>query len=82
MNVLNVVLSGIVSAIFPLLSIKNFSSEKINKKIFIGYICIYFMFLTISYLFFDGLTRLLLNIIIMITSLYFSLFKKNISDSV
>lgn len=82
MNVLNVVLSGIVSAIFPLLSIKNFSSEKINKKIFIGYICIYFMFLTISYLFFDGLTRLLLNLIIMITSLYFSLFKKNISDSV
>ena len=82
MNVLNVVLSGIVSSIFPLLSIKNFSSEKINKNIFIGYICIYFIFLTISYLFFDGLTRLLLNLIIMITSLYFSLFKKNISDSV
>ena len=31
---------------------------------------------------FNGLTRLVFNLIIMITSLYFSLFKKNISDSV
>lgn len=82
MNVLNVVLSGSISAIFTMLSIKNFSSEKVNFKNSILYVCIYFIFLVASCFIFDGLTRLLLNLIIMITSLYFSLFKKNISDSV
>lgn len=32
MNVLNVVLSGIVSAIFPLLSIKTFLQKKLIKR--------------------------------------------------
>ena len=82
MNVLNVVLSGIISAVFTLISIKNFSSEKVNCKNSIIYICIFAIFGILNCIIFDGLTRLLLNLIIMITALYFSLFKKNIADSV
>lgn len=82
MNVLNVVLSGIVSAIFTLISIQNFSSEKTNYKNCIVYICIFVVFGILNCMIFNGLTRLVFNLIIMITSLYFSLFKKNISDSV
>lgn len=82
MNVLNVVLSGIVSAIFTLISIQNFSSEKTNYKNGIVYICIFVVFGILNCMIFNGLTRLVFNLIIMITSLYFSLFKKNISDSV
>lgn len=44
MNILNVVLSGIVSAIFTLISIQNFSSEKTNYKNCIVYICIFVVF--------------------------------------
>ena len=82
MNVLNVVLSGIISAIFTLISIQNFSSEKTNYKNCIVYICIFVVFGILNCMIFNGLTRLVFNLIIMITSLYFSLFKKNISDSV
>lgn len=82
MNILNVVLSGIVSAIFTLISIQNFSSEKTNYKNCIVYICIFVVFGILNCMIFNGLTRLVFNLIIMITSLYFSLFKKNISDSV
>lgn len=82
MNVLNVVLSGIISAIFTLISIQNFSSEKTNYKNCIVYICIFVIFGILNCMIFNGLTRLVFNLIIMITSLYFSLFKKNISDSV
>lgn len=82
MNVLNVVLSGIVTALLSLMTIKNFSKEELNVKKVLIYLSVYTVFLIISCFHFSGISRLLLNIIIMITSLYFSLFKKNISDSV
>lgn len=81
-NVLNVVLSGIVTALLSLMTIKNFSKEELNVKKVLIYLSVYTVFLIISCFHFSGISRLLLNIIIMITSLYFSLFKKNISDSV
>lgn len=82
MNVLNVVLSGIVTALLSLMTIKNFSKEELNVKKVLIYLSVYTVFLIISCFHFSGISRLLLNIIIIITSLYFSLFKKNISDSV
>lgn len=82
MNILNVVLSGIITALLSLMTIKNFSKEELNVKKTLIYLSVYTVFLIISCFHFSGISRLLLNIIIMITSLYFSLFKKNISDSV
>lgn len=82
MNILNVVLSGIVSAIFSYFSIINFSYEQNNLKNFIKYFFLLFILDLFVCIFFDSITKLLLNIIIMIMSLYFSIFKKNISDSV
>ena len=76
MNVLNVVLSGIVTALLSLMTIKNFSKEELNVKKVLIYLSVYTVFLIISCFHFSGISRLLLNIIIMITSLYFSLFKK------
>jgi len=64
------------------MTIKNFSKEELNVKKVLIYLSVYTVFLIISCFHFSGISRLLLNIIIMITSLYFSLFKKNISDSV
>ena len=64
------------------MTIKNFSKEELNVKKTLIYLSVYTVFLIISCFHFSGISRLLLNIIIMITSLYFSLFKKNISDSV
>lgn len=82
MNVLNVVLSGIITALFSLLAIKNFSTEKLNVKNLLIYLGVYTIFVIVSCFCFSGISRLLINIIIMITALYFSLFKKNITDSV
>lgn len=82
MNVLNVVLSGIVSVIISYFTIRNFSGEKYDFHDFVIYSIIFIIFLIINCFIFDGITRLLLNIIGMITSLYFSIFKKNISECV
>lgn len=82
MNVLNVVLSGIVTAFLSFLTIENLSFEKTKIKNLIVYFCIYTIFGVFCCFFFIGIKRLILNIIIMITALYFSLFRKNISDSV
>lgn len=82
MNILNVVLSGIVSVIISYFTIRNFSGEKYDFHDFVIYSIIFIIFLIINCFIFDGITRLLLNIIGMITSLYFSIFKKNISELV
>lgn len=82
MNILNVVLSGIVSVIISYFTIRNFSGEKYDFHDFVIYSIIFIIFLIINCFIFDGITRLLLNIIGMITSLYFSIFKKNISECV
>ena len=62
MNILNVVLSGIVSAIFSYFSIINFSYEQNNLKNFIKYFFLLFILDLFVCIFFDSITKLLLNI--------------------
>lgn len=82
MNVLNVVLSVLVTGIISYFSILNISNSKGNKKIFIVYMSVFLPLLIIACLFFTGIPKLILNIIFVIMSLYLSIFKKDISNSV
>lgn len=82
MNLLNLILSGIVSGTMSYFSILNISNSKKNFHEFIIYFIIFVPLLLISYEFFYGITRLILNILFIIISLYFSIFKKDISNSV
>lgn len=82
MNLLNLILSGIVSGTMSYFSILNISNSKKNFHEFIIYFIIFVPLLLILYEFFYGITRLILNILFIIISLYFSIFKKDISNSV
>ena len=82
MNLLNLILSGIVSGTMSYFSIKNLSKIKFNVKNMLTYVLILIPLLLIVYICFDGITRLLLNIIFTIMALYLSIFKKDISNSV
>lgn len=82
MNLLNLILSVIVSVVVSYFSIKNVSKEKFNLKAFIIYLLILIPLLIISCVYFEGITKLILNIIFIITALYLSIFKKDISNSV
>lgn len=82
MNLLNLILSGIVSGTMSYFSILNISNSKKNFREFIIYFLIFVPLLLMSYEFFSGITRLILNILFIIISLYFSIFKKDISNSV
>lgn len=82
MNLLNLILSGIVSGTISYFSIINLSNKKFNLKNMIVYILILIPLLLGSYVHFQGITRLLLNIIFTIIVLYLTIFKKDISNSV
>ena len=82
MNLLNVILSSVIAVIVSYFSILKISKSKFNFKDFIIYILILIPLLIFSYKFFDGITRIVLNITFTLTSLYISVFKKDISDSV
>lgn len=82
MNLLNVILSAVLSGIMSYVAIINMSSEKFKLKNFIIYLIMFLPLLLIVYLYFTGITKLILNIILVIISLYISLFKKDISNSV
>lgn len=82
MNLLNLILSGFVSGTISYFSILNISKSKIDLRKFIIYIFILIPLLIFSCIFFEGITRLILNIIFTIFVLYISVFKKDISNSV
>jgi len=82
MNLLNVILSAVLSGIMSYVAIINMSNEKFKLKNFIIYLIIFLPLLLVIYIFFSGISKLILNIILVIISLYFSLFKKDISNSV
>ena len=63
MNLLNLILSGIVSGTMSYFSIKNLSKNKFNVKNMLTYVLILIPLLLVVYICFDGITRLLLNII-------------------
>ena len=82
MNWLNLVLSCLIPSFMAILSIISLSEEKMSFKSILIFTLISFPLLMINYLYFDGITRLILNILIMISGLYFSTFNKDISKAV
>lgn len=82
MNLLNVILSSSIAVIVSYFSILNLSKMKFNLKKFIIYVLLLIPLLIVSYKFFDGTTRMILNIIFIIIALHLSIFKKDVSNSV
>lgn len=82
MNLLNLILSGIVSGTMSYFSIKNLSKNKFDVKNMIIYILFLIPCLLLIYVFFDGITRIVLNILFTIAALYISIFRRDISNSV
>ena len=82
MNILNVVLSGIVSGIISYFSIINFSKRNFFMKNMIIYFFSLIPLLILSYIYFNGISRLILNVIFTIFALYVTEFKNDISNSV
>lgn len=82
MNLLNVILSAVLSGIMSYVAIINMSNEKFKLKNFIIYLIIFLPLLLTTYIIFSGITKLVLSIIFIITALYFSVFKSDISNSV
>lgn len=82
MNLLNVILSSSIAVIVSYFLILNLSKMKFNLKKFIIYVLLLIPLLIVSYKFFDGTTRMILNIIFIIIALHLSIFKKDVSNSV
>lgn len=82
MNLLNVILSVCITGIMSYFTILNISSQKKNKSDFIVYNLIFIPLFIFSCLYLEGLTKLVFSIISIIVSLYLSLFKKDIFNSV
>lgn len=82
MNLLNLILSAVLSGIMSYVAIVNISGKTKNLKSFISYLLIFLPLLFIPYIFFSDVTKLILSILFIIISLYFSIFKKYISNSV
>ena len=82
MNLLNLILSAIISVIVSYFSINNTLNEKCKLKIFIVYTLVLSPLIFITCTFFEGITKLTLNIVFTIIALYLSIFKKDFSNSV
>lgn len=82
MNLLNVILSSVIAVIISYFSILNLSNDKFDLKKFVIYVILLIPLLIVSCIFFDGMTRIVLNIIFTIIALYLSIFQKDISNSV
>lgn len=82
MNWLNIVFGCLISSVMAFLSITLLSLEKLDLKKFMIFTIISFPLLMLNYVYLDGVIRLMLNIIMMIMALYFSLFSKDISKSI
>lgn len=85
MNILNVVLSGIVSVIISYFTIINMAGKNNinnNFKNIIVYFLILIQFILLTCFSFVGIPKLIINITATIFALYFSIFKKDISNSV
>lgn len=82
MNVLNVVLSVILSVVISYITISNISNEKLNTKTFLIYAIILIPLFIMTCLFFNGIIKILINILFTIIALYLSIFNKDITNSV
>ena len=82
MNLLNVILSVCITSIMSYFTILNISNQKRNKKVFIIYLLIFIPLIILNCIFFEGITKLFLTIIITTLILYLTIFKKDISNSI
>lgn len=82
MNLINIILSVLVSTIGAALTIKNLSKDNIKNSDLIKFIVISFPLLLLNCIFFTDVNKILSSIFIIIVSLYFSIFPKNISKSI
>ena len=82
MNILNVVLSVILSVVISYITISNISNEKLNTKTFLIYAIILIPLFIMTCLFFNGIIKILINILFTIIALYLSIFNKDITNSV
>lgn len=82
MNLLNVILSAVLSGIMPYIAIINISGKNLKLKDFVFYLIMFIPLLLVDYIFFSGIAKLVFSIISIIISLHLSLFKRDISNSV
>lgn len=82
MNILNIFLSVLITGVISYFSICNMATSKREYKNFIIYQIIFIPLLVIACLFFNGIPKLILNILFVIITLYLTIFKKDISNSV
>lgn len=76
MNLLNLILSAVISVIVSYFSINNILNEKCKLKTFMVYTLVLSPLIFITCTFFEGITKLTLNIVFTIIALYLSVFKK------
>lgn len=82
MNLLNIILSAVLSGIMSYIAIINISGKNLKLKDFVFYLIMFIPLLLVDYIFFSGIAKLVLSIISIIISLHLSLFKRDISNSV
>lgn len=82
MNWLNIVLSVLISTIAAVLSISGMSQSKLNLRKILFFFGIVFPLLLLNCLFMSGISKLIINILIMSFALYLTIFNSDISKSV
>lgn len=82
MNLLNVILSAVLSGIMSYIAIINISGKNLKLKDFVFYLIMFIPLLLVDYIFFSSIAKLVFSIISIIISLHLSLFKRDISNSV
>lgn len=82
MNLLNLILSAVLSGIMSYIAIINISGKNLKLKDFVFYLIMFIPLLLVDYIFFSGIAKLVFSIISIIISLHLSLFKRDISNSV
>lgn len=82
MNLLNLILSAVLSGIMSYIAIINISGKNLKLKDFVFYLIMFIPLLLVDYIFFSSIAKLVFSIISIIISLHLSLFKRDISNSV
>ncbi len=82
MNMINIVLSTLISSIGIVYILKNLTGNRFKKKEIVLFVFITTILLTINTMFFTFATRVMFSLIVIILTNYFILFKKNLGKSI
>lgn len=82
MHMVNIIISAAITYILIIFSINNIVNQKINFKMFLKYLILMLIFGVIICAYFDGISRILLNIFFVGFSLYISIFNRDMSKSI